>query len=171
MLDKRVLVVIESLGLPKPEWFNGFFGPDGAYDTRGDRIILNQFTTLVKVLDINFIALHEAIHATGHFKRLNRGIIGIQSEQLSKLGVAVTPTSDFSLESRQDEESVAQLGAYLLIKHLGIESKPCPDWYLKIYLEQQGRINGIPRKYEELMAQEAVNYIINLMESSERKVA
>lgn len=127
----------------------------GWYCPVRDTVAVNIHNLVNSRTCINNVMAHELIHATGHHTRVNRGHVGMQSACGYSEIVPLLPSEQDS------EEVVAQYGAKLLLKHLGIESKGIEEDTVK-YLKKYGRDNG-PTDSEALEAVQAVKYILKAL--------
>ena len=131
----------------------GFYspGPDsiGVYP---DRIAETE-----RCSTLNIVLAHELIHATGHYKRLNRGGIG-ESTAPGKVFRAIP-----SVEAQAHEEVIAQYGGMLLLKKLGLHTR-ANEVDTERYLKKFHRPDGQPTDEQRLEAVRAVKYVLQRME-------
>lgn len=123
-------------------------GSKGCYNSFSDTIVLNDD------FQIPLTLAHELIHASGTGNRIARiGIIDFENRQ-----------------HINDEEIIAEYGALILVRGLGLETPDDPA-IVERYLKSWGRLDGKPTLEQHLDAVRAVNYLLEALESSKKQVA
>lgn len=123
---------------------------------------------------VNLTIAHELIHATGHFRRLDRDRVGSMSKhEYEMTNFGPKPVKPFNLPTREEverEEVIAQYGALILIRYLGIDS-PNAESETRNYLKTYGRPKG-PTESEMSEAAQAAEYVLaKLAECKTKKTA
>lgn len=81
-------------------------GDSAFYNPARDRIVLPLMTQFTETAEYYGTYLHEAVHSTGHAKRLAR----------------IDTTANFGSETYSKEELVAEIGSAALVLHCGMET-------------------------------------------------
>jgi len=148
----QLLDLAHQLKLPV-HFSNDIYLGMGNYNPRDDYIRI--YTAMIQNNNLNLVLAHELVHATGHPKRLNRSII---ARYLHNKYALMEPGMYKQLN---EEEIIAQWGAYNLLKSLGIDTFKDKNWTYDYILRYKDGKSGFPNELQEKKALEAVNYLMD----------
>jgi antirestriction protein ArdC len=158
MFSPKVKELVDSLGIRvrTVSEFEVIAGETYPWTAAG--LYSPPFDIIACAEESDYTLLHEIIHWSGHPSRLDREVVG----KLSQASRTDIIRKIVSFEDITNEEAIANLGMFLLAKHLGLNLKDA-------HYEKTSRLMYMhyDNEFCERQADKAVEFILNQVSQSQ----